>query len=131
MWQTEQLQEIIAKHDGWTVEAQGESLVVTNEDGLTAFVAVSGEQILVETLLFEKDMVKDPNAFNEDILRTHKMFPLTSVGINNINNISYYIAFGSLSSQSKAESIMIEIGTQFANIEEILELYQDHLKGGK
>ena len=55
------------------------------------------------------------------------MFPLSTIGINEIQGDSYYVAFGSLSSQSKAESVVIEVATLFRNVEAFIELYQDHL----
>ncbi|MEZ8143339.1 cytoplasmic protein [Enterovibrio norvegicus FF-33] len=126
-WQLNDLQTLLAEHDGWSVAEAGESLCLTNEDGIEAFLAVAGEQILVEALLFPQDAVKDVSGLNDTILRTHKMFPLSTIGINEIGGDSYYTAFGSLSSQSKAETVVIEVATLFRNIEAFLELYQDYL----
>ena len=39
----------------------------------------------------------------------------------------YYTAFGSLSSQSKPESVMIEVQTLFQNVEAFLDAYAEHL----
>ncbi|MGF1757647.1 YjfI family protein [Photobacterium sagamiensis] len=126
-WQLSDLLPVLTEHEGWQVEASEQTLVIRNEDSIEAFLAVSGEQILVEVLLFPQQQVKDINALNNDILRTHKMFPLSTIGINEIQGDSYYVAFGSLSSQSKAESIVIEVATLFRNVEAFIELYQDHL----
>ncbi|KHT65010.1 cytoplasmic protein [Photobacterium gaetbulicola] len=127
-WQVSELIPLLSEHDGWAVEASEQTLIVRNEDNIEAFLAVSGEQILVEVLLFSADQVIDPVSLNNDILRTHKMFPLSTIGINEIGGNDYYVAFGSLSSQSKAESIVIEVATLFRNVEAFIELYQDHLK---
>ncbi|MGF1685125.1 YjfI family protein [Photobacterium japonica] len=127
-WQVSELIPLLSDHDGWQVDANEQTLVLKNEDNIEAFLAVAGEQIVVEVLLFAQDSVKDVNALNDDILRTHKLFPLSTIGINNIDGTSYYVAFGSLSSQSKAESIVIEVATLFRNVEAFIELYQDHLK---
>ncbi|MBW3698435.1 DUF2170 family protein [Vibrio sp. T187] len=126
-WQISDLQEILGEHHGWSIEAAEQSLVITNEDGINAFLAVAGEQILVEVLLFNQSEVKDVNALNETILRTHKMFPLSTIGINDVNGDSYYTAFGSLSSQSKKESVVIEVATLFRNVEAFIDLYQEYL----
>lgn len=126
-WQLKDLNALLAEHAGWNVTQSGDSLHLTNEDGIEAFLAVAGEQILVETLLFPQQGVKDIAALNDMILRTHKMFPLTTVGINEINGDSYYAAFGSLSSHSKGETVVIEVATLFRNVEAFLELYQDYL----
>jgi uncharacterized protein YjfI (DUF2170 family) len=65
---------------------------------------------------------------NEEILKSHMIFPLTSVGITNVADEEYYTAFGALSSQSKGESIMIEVETLFQNVAAFIDAYQDHLK---
>ena len=126
-WQLNDLETLLAKQDSWAVTKTEQSLCLVNEDGIEAFLAVAGEQILVEALLFPLDGIKDVIGLNDTILRTHKMFPLSTIGINEINGDSYYVAFGSLSSQSKAETVVIEIATLFRNIEAFLELYQDYL----
>lgn len=126
-WQLNDLETLLAKQDSWAVTKTEQSLCLINEDGIEAFLAVAGEQILVEALLFPLDGIKDVISLNDTILRTHKMFPLSTIGINEINGDSYYVAFGSLSSQSKAETVVIEIATLFRNIEAFLELYQDYL----
>jgi len=126
-WQLSDLLPILSEHEGWQVEANELTLILRNEDNIEAFLAVAGEQILVEVLLFPQEQVTDINALNNDILRTHKMFPLSTIGINEIDGNSYYVAFGSLSSQSKAESVVIEVATLFRNVEAFIDLYQDHL----
>ena len=44
---------------------------------LPLLMSVSGSQILVETLLWPVDEVKDTAAFNDLILRTHKLLALS------------------------------------------------------
>ncbi|CAG21929.1 MULTISPECIES: DUF2170 family protein [Photobacterium] len=118
---------ILSEHEGWQIETNEQTLVLRNEDNIEAYLAVAGEQILVEVLLFPQDQVKDVNALNDEILRTHMMFPLSTIGLNTIDGHSYYIAFGSLSSQSNAQSVVIEVATLFRNVEAFIELYQEHL----
>ncbi|KLV09811.1 MULTISPECIES: DUF2170 family protein [Photobacterium] len=127
-WQLSELHTLLSEHEGWQVEANEQTLIIRNEDNIEAFLAIAGEQILVEVLLFAQHQVKDVAALNEEILRTHKLFPLSTIGINEIDHTSYYVAFGSLSSQSKAESVVIEVATLFRNVEAFIELYQDHLQ---
>jgi hypothetical protein len=103
-------------------------LCITNEDGLDAYLAVSGEQIIVETILFAKAQVNNVAGLNEEILRTHQIFPLTTVATTSIDDEEYYMAFGALSSQSKEESIDIEITALFDNVAGFLEAYEDYLK---
>lgn len=126
-WQLTDLLPVLSGHDGWQVKEHDQTLVISNEDNIDAYLAVAGEQILVEVLLFPHQQVSDVPALNNLILRTHKMFPLSTIGINEIDGESYYVAFGSLSSQSKAESVLIEVATLFRNVEAFIDLYQDHL----
>ncbi|OYD23575.1 YjfI family protein [Oceanimonas baumannii] len=128
-WTPQQLHDLLAKRQGWHCSLESDSLLITNEEGLEAYLAVSGEQIIVETLLFPASVVTDTAALNDTILRTHQLFPLTTVGISHIKGDDYYIAFGALSSGSKEESVQIEVETLFRNTEAFLELYQEHLQG--
>ncbi|MGF1786782.1 YjfI family protein [Photobacterium swingsii] len=126
-WQLPELQSLLSAHDGWEVEASDDTLIIKNEDQIEAYLAVAGEQILVEVLLFAQQQVQDVSALNEFVLRTHKMFPLSTIGLSDLDGESYYVAFGSLSSQSKADSVVIEVATLYRNVEAFIELYQDHL----
>ncbi|WP_417616021.1 DUF2170 family protein [Oceanisphaera sp.] len=128
-WTLVQLHELLSKCEGWQCTLESDSLLLTNTDGLEAYLAVAGEQIIVETLLFPATQVVDAAGLNDTILRTHQLFPLTTVGISHINDTDYYIAFGSLASGSKEESVIIEIDTLFRNTEAFLDLYQDYLQG--
>jgi uncharacterized protein len=126
-WTLTQLQELVSKHNNLAVTQEDGTLVITNEDGIEAYLTVSGEQILIETLLFPADQVKDISNLNADLLRTHMVFPLTSAGITTISDEDYYTAFGALSAQSKEESIFIEIDTLFQNVNDMLDAYASHL----
>lgn len=126
-WQLSELLPALSGHEGWQVQQHEQAIVIQNEDNIEAYLAVAGEQILVEILLFPQQQVRDVAALNEHVLRTHKLFPLSTIGINEIDGDSYYVAFGSLSSQSKQESILIEVATLFRNVEAFIDLYQEHL----
>ncbi|MBD1555891.1 YjfI family protein [Vibrio sp. S9_S30] len=128
-WTLNDLVPVLSNHEGWTVEnnESSQSIVIRNEDGIEAYLAVAGEQIIVEVLLFAQSSVHDVNGLNDEILRTHKMFPLSTIGINTISGNDYYVAFGSLSSQSKEESVLIEIATLYRNVEAFIELYDEFL----
>ncbi|WP_116474908.1 DUF2170 family protein [Zobellella maritima] len=128
-WTLEQLHHLLSAREGWQCELENDSLLITNADGLEAYLAVAGEQIIAETLLFPASQVADTAALNDAILRTHQLLPLTTVGISDINGESYYIAFGSLASGSKDASVRIEVETLFRNTETFLDLYQDYLQG--
>lgn len=127
-WDLDQLETLLTDQEELVITREENCLLIANTDGIDAWLAISGEQIIVESLLFAKSEVKDNAALNEEILKTHMIFPLTTVGISQVAGDEYYTAFGALSSQSKAESIVIELLTLFQNVEAFLDAYQDHLK---
>lgn len=127
-WDLSQLETLLKQNNDLVVTQEENCLLIANGDGLDAWLALSGEQIIVESLLFSTNEVKDGAALNEEILKTHMLFPLTTVGISQVAGEEYYTAFGALSSQSKEESVLIEINSLFQNVEAFLDAYQVHLK---
>ena len=96
---------------------------------LPLLMSVSGSQILVETLLWPVDEVKDTAAFNELILKTHKLLPLSTFGIRQgPDGKDYYEMFGSLSAGSILESVLFEIETLADNAMQAAEAYQTDLR---
>ncbi len=126
-WDLTQLEALLKEYDDYVVTKEEGCLLIANQDGIDAWLAISGEQILVESLLFSASQVNDKAALDHEILSTHMVFPLTTVGISNINGEEYYTAFGALSAQSKAESIVIEVETLFQNVASFLDAYETHL----
>lgn len=96
---------------------------------LPLLMSVSGSQILVGTLLWPVDEVKNTAAFNDLILKTHKMLPLSTFGIRpGPDGREYYEMFGSLSAGSILESVLFEIETLADNAMQAAEAYQSDLK---
>ncbi len=96
---------------------------------LPLLMSVSGDQILVDTLLWPVDEVNDPAAFNNLILKTHKMLPLSTFGIRSgPDGRDYYEMFGSLSASSILESVVFEIETLADNAMQAAAAYQSDLK---
>ena len=127
-WTVHSLLELLQRQDDLTVATEGDALLLTNDDDVDAIMTVSGDQIIVESLLFPTAKVKDSVVFNDLVLRTHKqLFPLTAMAIARIEEEDYYAAFGSLSSQSKEDSVLIEIGLLFQNVEGMLEFYEEQI----
>ncbi len=127
-WNLNTLETLLSQNKDIAITREDGCICITNDDGIDAYLAVSGEQIIVESLLFAKTQIKDVALLNDDILKTHQLFPLTTIAITQVSGEDYYMAFGALSSQSKEESILLEIQMLFQNIEGFLEAYQDHLK---
>ena len=126
-WNLDQLESLLSNFDDFVVTREDNCLLIANPDGIDAWLAISGEQILVESLLFAASQVKDKAALDHEILSTHMVFPLTTVGISTINGEEYYTAFGALSAQSKKESVVIEVETLFQNVASFLDAYETHL----
>jgi uncharacterized protein len=126
-WNLAQLSTLLAKNDNWVVSHEPDCIRLTNEDGLDAFVAVSGKQIITQSILFSQNQVRDTAALNEEILKTHQLFPLTSVGITQINNETYYTAFGSISSSTDEASFLVEVETLFSNVSGFLDAYEQFI----
>lgn len=122
------LQALQGSKEQFDVQNVGECLAITNVDGVTAHLSVCGSQVTVETLLFPADSVKDTAALNEYVLRTHKLVPLTAVHTTELDGNLFYSAFGALSSDSKLESVVVEVETLFSNVADLLEAYADFLE---
>ncbi|GLR71919.1 DUF2170 family protein [Agaribacter marinus] len=112
----------------FTAEIEGDCISISNDEGLDAFLVVGEQQIVAETVLFPLDAVKDCSALDHEILRTHRLVPLSTVAVSSIGGEEYYVAFGALSVDSKDEVIVEEVEALFANVPEFLELYSEYLK---
>lgn len=138
-WTTENLHEALAQsgpaRDGsFEVEliegADPGILVTMSEFGdLPLILSVSGSQIIVDTLLWPAEDVEDPAAFNTMILKTHKLFPLSTFGIQTgPDGKEYYEMFGSLSAGSILELVIFEIETLADNAMQAADAYQSDLQ---
>ena len=123
--------EMLLSQQEYLVADRNDILLITNSDGLEAYLAVSGEQILVETILFPASKVRDRHGLNDDILRTHKLVPLSTVAINTYDNEDYYVAFGALSARSSDEDVVLEVSLLFRNVEVFLDAFEEHLNLGE
>jgi uncharacterized protein len=103
-------------------------LVMHEHGDLPLFIAVGGEQITVEALMWPLDDVVDPVAFNMYVLRTHKVLPLTTLGIEAISGVPCYIMFGSLDTRSSLANILFEIETLAENVLNAAEAYAPFLR---
>ena len=138
-WTTQSLFEALgqsepAKDGAFEVElvegADPGILITMSEFGdLPLLMSVSGSQIIVDTLLWPVDDVDDTAELNNLILKTHKLFPLSTFGIRSgLDGQDYYEMFGSLSAGSILESIIFEIETLADNAIQAAEAYHADLK---
>ena len=136
-WTTQSLvdalsQSVICKAEQAQVElvdgVEPSILVTMREFGdLPIYMTVSGNQIIVEALLWSVEDVKDVEAFNDAVLRTHKYFPLSTISLDHVGDTSYYHMFGALSATSKLENVVLEIETLASNVIQATEAYGEFL----
>jgi uncharacterized protein len=136
-WTTQSLHDALAKADLFVSgRAELELIdgiapvvhVVMNEYGdLPLFLTVSGEQILVEALLWSASDVKDVAAFNETVLRTHKYFPLSNISLDRIDGDDCYQMYGALSSASSVQDVIFEIEILASNVIQATQAYSEFL----
>lgn len=88
-----------------------------------------GEQIIVEALLWPESDVTDATAFNEEVLLSRQLFPLSSIGLLNLpGEERCYSMFGALSTTSSLASVLHEIETLAGNVIRATEVYAGYLK---
>ena len=112
-----------------TIEGAEPSLhLVMREYGdLSIFVAVGGEQIIVEAFLWPVAQVVDPAAFNAHVLATHKLLPLSTIAIQPVGGVPSYALFGSLDTHSSLANLMFEIETLAENAIHATDAYAPYL----
>lgn len=113
-----------------TIEGAEPSLhLILHEYGdLSVFLAVGGEQILVEAYLWPVSEVIDQAAFNAHVLGTHVLLPLSTIGLQRIGGIAGYVMFGALDTHSSLANLMFEIETLAENVIHATEAYQPYLR---
>ena len=100
----------------------------TELEDLPVFMSAGGSQLVVSTLLWRVDEVHDPVAFNDVLLRTHKLMPLSHFGIVRMPDGDYYELFGALSASSDLDEILEEIETLGDNAVQVYESFGSYLK---
>lgn len=103
-------------------------LVMREFGDLPVFITVAGEQIIVESMLWSIDELKDAAAFNETVLRTHKYFPLSTISLDRLEDGGdFYHMFGSLAAQSSLQNVVYEIEVLASNVIQATEAYSEYL----
>jgi len=138
LWTTPDLYEALASADLFTdgrasielLNAAEPCLHIVMHDygDLPLFMTVSRQHILVEALLWPAEVVRDRAAFDREVLRTHKFFSLSTVGLDQTaDGGENYIMFGSLSASSILPNVVFEIETLADNVIRATEAYEHHL----
>ena len=96
--------------------------------GLPIIIAIAGNQILVDSVLVYTSQVKDVAEFNDAVLRSRDIFPLSSIGIETMpNGETVYNMFGALSAASSLSVIVHEVLTLVENVIHAAEAYEHFL----
>ena len=136
-WTTASLYDALAKADMFAAKRADLELIdgvspalhiVMYEYGdLPLFLTVSGEQIVVEAMLWSVAEANNPALFNETVLRTHKYFPLSNISLDKMDGDDCYHMFGALSSASSLHDVMLEIEMLASNVIQATEAYSEFL----
>ena len=137
-WTTKSLYEEMAAHELFAmrqaaielIEGAEASIYVTMKEygDLPIFMTVSGGQIIAESVLWTVADVNDVAGFNEAVLKTHKYFPLSTIGLeSSLDGEDYYTMFGALSSASSLDNVVVEIETLASNVIQAVEAYGNFL----
>jgi len=103
-------------------------IVMIEYGDLPVFATVSGDQIIVESVLWSVNEVVDSDRFNETVLRTHKYFPLSTISLDSLGKSGdYYHMFGALSSSSRLQNVVVEIEVLASNVIQATEAYSEFL----
>lgn len=82
-----------------------------------SYLSVGGQQIIISTLIVAADNIEDRAGLNEFLLKSNKIFPLSSFSIATIEGVEYYELIGELSVYSTIAHIVEEIETLQDNVE--------------
>ncbi|XVN18496.1 DUF2170 family protein [Pseudomonas corrugata] len=92
--------------------------------GLPIYIAVVGDQIIVDTVLVDVESINDVAAFNDAVLRSRKC-SLSSIGIETMpNGQVVYNMFGALSSDSSLTNVVTEVKTLVDNVQRASEAFE-------
>lgn len=99
------------------IDDHGSVLLVTMmaHGDLKIYVNVSPLQITASALLWACDDQPDRNAFNEFLLKTQKVMPLSNFGIVEVQGRDFYELCGELATTSPLDTILIELRTLAEN----------------
>ena len=112
------------------LEGADASLLVTLPDfgDLPVHVALSGEQLVVESFLWSASDVTDRAGLNEQILRLQKLFPFSTVALVPLGAAGEgYVMFAALRSSSSSDDIICEILALADNVIQATEALASYL----
>ena len=112
------------------LEGADASLLVTLPDfgDLPVHVALSGEQLVVESFLWSASDVTDRAGLNEQILRLQKLFPFATIALEPLGASGEgYVMFAALRSSASSDDIICEILALADNVIQVTEALASYL----
>ncbi len=104
-------------------------IVMTEFGDLPIYLTVSGEQVIVESILWPVADVTNQAKFNEIVLKTHKYFPLSTISIDrSTEGVDYYHMFCALSAASSLDDVVFEVEVLAGNVIQATEAFSEFLK---
>jgi hypothetical protein len=104
-------------------------LVLGDHGDLAVTVAIAGDVIIAQALLWPESQVKDPAAFNREVMLSEKLFGLANISLDRgPDGEIHYVAYGALRAQSTPEDIAYEIEALAHSVLDIAETFRPHLK---
>ncbi|QNP47281.1 YjfI family protein [Diaphorobacter aerolatus] len=112
------------------LEGADASLLVTLPDfgDLPVHLALSGDQLVVESFLWSASDVADRAGLNEQILRLQKLFPFATIALEPLGaGGEGYVMFAALRSSASSDDILCEILTLADNVIQVTEALASYL----
>ncbi|MPM10522.1 hypothetical protein SDC9_56854 [bioreactor metagenome] len=105
------------------LEGADASLLVTLPEfgDLPVHLALSGEQLVVESFLWSAADVEDRAGLNEQILRLQKLFPFATIALEPLGQGEGYVMFAALRSSASSDDIICEILALADNVIQVTE----------
>lgn len=114
-------------------DTQNDTLLLTFSQygDLPVVIAVSDTQILVESVLVERDEFENPSEIDLMLLKAHKYFPLSTIAIESIAGKDFYVLFGALSIASTPLIIAEELLALVKNTMNTIDALEPYYKFNK
>jgi uncharacterized protein YjfI (DUF2170 family) len=92
-------------------------------------VAIAGEVIIAQAVLWPESQVVDTATFNRQVMLSEKLFGLANISLDRgPDGQIYYVAYGALRSESSPEDIAYEIEALAHSVLDIAETFRPYLK---
>ena len=92
-------------------------------------VAIAGEVIIAQAVLWPESQVQDTASFNRQVMLSEKLFGLANISLDRgPDGQIYYVAYGALRAESTPEDIAYEIEALAHSVLDIAETFRPYLK---